>query len=342
MKKIDWTKEYPEVPDPVHRSVLNALSSLEEQEAGTMKKKTKRLTKKKVILLAAALAALIGTTAAAAELFHWNERAREVFPADEEIQDQLTQKQLAQNPSQSVTDQGLTITALQTVQDRHRFYALFEVTAEDMEITEDYSLEYRMDFDGGEDPFTALGWSFVSELEQPVSGSRYFEIYGTKADDFEGDLRMNLHFTKLLGPAKEKAGEGDPILEGNWDFSLDVRPSEVLSFEPDEVYEIGGYSMKVASVELSPLSATIRYDAEDVRAMEAGENVHLNQLDDLPALYPESLSLKDGTAAEGLFLPLTEGFTDDGLYEIVLALPKVVDPAQAEVLRIDGVQIPLS
>lgn len=342
MKKIDWTKEYPEVPDLVHHSVLNALSSLEEQEAGTMKKTTRRMTKKKVILLAAALAALVGTTAAAAELFHWSERAKEVFPADEEMQDQLTQKQLAQNPSQSVTDQGLTITALQTIQDKHRFYALFEVTAENMELTEGYGLEYQMDFDGGDDPFVALSWGFVSEFEQPVSNSRYFEIYGIKADDFDGDLKMDLHFTTLLGPSEKKAMYGDPVLEGNWDFSLDVHPSEVLTFELGETYEIGGYSMKVAAVELSPLSATIWYDAEDVRTMEAGENVHLDQLDDLLALYPESLSLKDGAQAEGVFFPVTEGFTDDGLYEIVLALPEVIDPAQADALWISDVQIPLS
>lgn len=56
------------------------------------------------------------------------------------------------------------------------------MTAEDIELTEEHNLEYRMDFDGGEDPFVALGWSFVSESEQQVSNSRYFEIYGTKAD----------------------------------------------------------------------------------------------------------------------------------------------------------------
>ena len=63
MKHVDWNKEYPEVPDLVHRSVLSALSELEEQEAPRMKK----TTKKRIFLLAAALVALAGTTAAAAE-----------------------------------------------------------------------------------------------------------------------------------------------------------------------------------------------------------------------------------------------------------------------------------
>lgn len=61
-----------------------------------------------------------------------------------------------------------------------------------------------------------------------------------------------------------------------------------------------------------------------------------------PALYPESLSLKDGTVVDGIFFPLTEDFTDDGLYQMVLALPEVIDPPQVDTLLVGGAVIPLS
>lgn len=329
MRPVDWNREYPEVPDVVHRSVLDALSQLEEQEQEeTIMKKT---PKKRIFLVAAALIALVGTTAAAAEIFQWNERAEQVFEADEETKKELTMNQLAQEVSQSATDQGITITAIQTVQDKNRFYALFEVTAEDstMQITADHSLDYRMDFGGKEDPFCATGWGFVPEYDQEISNSRYFEIYGTKNEQSEENLKMNLHFTALRGEPAQKAGEGEVLVSGSWDFALDVHASEMISYDIEREFGLSGSSVHVKSVSLSPLTMEIRYDGKDVRAMEAKENKDLSQLDELTALYPTGVVYEDGTTIEeDLMIPLKEGFEDkeESAYHILFSFPKVVDP----------------
>lgn len=42
MKHVNWNQEYPEVPEAVHRSVLDALSSLDEQEEKMKKTPKKR------------------------------------------------------------------------------------------------------------------------------------------------------------------------------------------------------------------------------------------------------------------------------------------------------------
>lgn len=343
MKHVNWNQEYPEVPEMVHRSVLDALSVLDEQEqeAGKMKK----TWKKRWILLAAALVALVGTTAAAAEIFQWNERAGQVFEADEETRNELTMNQLAEGVSQTVTDQGLTITAIQTIQDRNRFYALFEVTAEDtdMQITSDYSLDYTLDFGGKEDPFCARGWGFVSEFDQEVSNTRYFEIRGTKYEQSDEDLVMNLHFTGLRGEPDMKAGEGELLISGNWDFSLNLRTSDMISHEVEQDYELDGYRIHVKSVAFSPLSMTLVYDGADVRAMEAGKEIRLDQLDELTELYPTGVRYTDGTIVdEGLMLPLTAGFGDgEETYELLLSFDKVVDPEQINALLIGDVAIGL-
>lgn len=330
MKHINWNREFPEVPDLVHQSVLDTLSVLDGQEV----KKMKKASGKRWIILAAALAALIGTTTAAAGLFQWNERAEEVFQSDEETQKELIQNQLAQEVSQSVSDQGLTITAIQTVQDKNRFYALFEVEAEDpsMEITADYSLDYTMDLGGKEDTFSGFGWSFVSEQE--VSNRRYFEIYGIKNEQSEDNLKMDLHFTALRGEPAQKAGEGNVLISGNWDFALDVHASDAVTHSLEKAYQLGGYTVQVHSVELTPLSMTIVYSGEDVRTMEAGKGVHLDQLDELTELYPTDVCYEDGTVVnEGLMIPLKEGFSEDGTeYHMVLSFDKVVDESRVTAL----------
>ena len=332
MKHINWNQEFPEVPDLVHQSVLDTLSVLDGQEV----KKMKKTPKKRWIIVAAALAALIGTTAAASGLFQWNERAEEVFQSDEETQKELIQNQLAQEVSQSVSDQGITITAIQTVQDKNRFYALFEVESEDpsMEITADYSLDYTMDLGGKEDLFSALGWSFVSEQEQALSNRRYFEIYGTKNEQSEDNLKMELHFTALRGEPAQKAGEGDVLVSGNWEFALDVHASDAVTHNLEKACQLGGYTVQVQSVELTPLSMTIVYKGEDVRTMEAGKGVHLDQLDELTELYPTDVCYEDGTVVkEGLMIPLREGFSEDGAtYHMVLSFDKVVDASRVTAL----------
>lgn len=329
MKKIDWNREFPEVPDMVHRSVLEALSELDGQEESNMKKKR---SKKRIILLTAACVTLIGTTAAASGIFKWNERARKVFQADEETQERLNQEQLSQKLAQSVTDQGLTITAIQTIQDKNRFYALFEVTAEDtgMEITEDHNMQYTMDFKDGEDPFCALGWGFVHEEEQEVSNTRYFEIYGTKMENISGDLEMNIHFTALEGCPEEKAGEGPVLVNGNWDFSLNLHESESIRHELQKEYEIAGYPVTVEAVELSPISLTIFYSGDSIRSMEEGEQIDLDQLDDLPALYPTGVRYGDGTEILEYCHPMKEGYMDESksIYRITMQFTKVVDAHQ--------------
>lgn len=332
MKKINWDQEFGEVPDMVHRSVLDTLSKLEEQE----ERKMKRAPKKRMLLLAAALAALVGTTAAAAGLFKWNERAGQVFGADEEAQNRLTMEQMAQDISDSVTDQGITITAIQTVQDKNRFYALFEVTAKDpdMQITPDQNMMYTMDFEGEEDVFCALGWGFTDETVQEISNSRYFEIYGTKMEGAPDTAQMQIHFTALEGAPQEKAGIGEPLVEGNWDFSLNVHEAESIRHELQKEYQIGGYTVKVESVELSPLSLTIVYDGEDIRNMEAGEQVCLDQLDDLPALYPAGVRYSDGTKIAQPCYPMSEGYTDEEgtHYQITMQFTKVVEADRVDAL----------
>lgn len=222
-----------------------------------------------------------------------------------EMRNELAMSQLAEDVSQTVTDQGLTITAIQTIQDKNRFCALFEVTAEDtdMQITSDCSLDYTLDFGGNEDPFDARSWGFLSEFDQEISNTRYFEIEGTKNEESSGDLVMNLHFTGLRGEPDVKAGESEMLISGNWDFTLNLHTSDVISHEVDRVYE----------------------------------------LDELTALYPAGVRYEDGAIVdEGIMIPLIEGFrNEEETYELLLPFNKVVDSERITALFIGDVVVEL-
>ena len=228
MRNRNWNHEFPEVPEHVHKIVLSTLAELEDGKV----KKVKQMKKGKIAILIAAIAAVLGMTVSAAEIFKWNKRAAEVFVADEAQQEELVAEQIAKEEYQTISDAGLTIRAIQTIQDNNCFYALFEVVAEDesVQITEDCSMGVLFDYQGEEDPFCALSWGFVGERQQAVSNSRYYEIYGTKAEPGQEDLHMKIQFTSLNAPGA-KAMDGEPVLEGKWEFLLDLHNTEPVRYE---------------------------------------------------------------------------------------------------------------
>ena len=331
MKNKKWNRKFPEVPEHVHQTVLSTLAGLDERKG----KRVNRMKKGKAIILIAAAVAVLGTTVSAAEIFKWNRRAAEVFEADEIQQNKLVTEQIAQDTSQTVTDAGLTITAVQTIQDNNCFYALFEITAKDesIQITQDHSMSFLYDFQDGESPFGALGWHFVDEESQTVSNSRYFEIIGTKTRPGSEDLHMKIQFTSLNAPGA-KAMDGEPILEGNWEFVLDLHAIEPIRYDLNREYQIAGYPVTVKTVELTPISAKLAIDEEDARQLEKLEGVNLDQTDSLSSLWINGIKYQDGTIIEedGFQEPLIR--LGDGVYEKTARLTSVIDTDKVSALLV--------
>lgn len=332
MKKNEWKEHFPEVPDTIHQMMIETLDGLEESEEHKMKKSNK-IKKRTMILLAAALIGAMGMTAGAAGLFKWNKRAVEVFEADEPLQDHLVMEQIAQEGLQSVTDNGITISLVQTIQDSNCFYALFDVTAEDgMQIDENNALSMRLDFNGAEDPFYAMGWGFVGSHEQEVSNSRYFEIYGTKTNPDTSDLNMDVSFVSF-NEQGEKAAEDIPLIEGNWTFSLLVHPSKMTAIEVNDTFTIAGCPVYVKSVELSPLTVTLTCKGEDIKVLEDSQGVDLIQLDALRPMMINGVKYQDGSIIDNTpGIALSESFDPDGEYINITRFSKVIEPEKAVAL----------
>lgn len=322
MKNKNWNSEFPEVPEHVHQTVLNVLAELDDRKV----EKVKRMKKSKIVILIAAVVAVLGTTVGAAEIFKWNKRAAEVFVADEEQQKELVIKQIAQEEHQTRSDAGLTIQAIQTIQDSNCFYALFAITAEDesLLITPDHDMELLMDYQGAENPFGYMGYGFVNEREQVVSNSRYFEIYGTKMNHRNEDLNMKIQFTSLNSPG-EKAMLGEPILEGIWEFELNLHTTESICYKLDREYPIAGCAVLIKSVELTPISVKLTCDEASTRQLEQLEGIHIEQTDSLRSLFINGIKYQDGTIVEEKGYQELSIEYGDGEYTKIARLTSVID-----------------
>lgn len=62
-------------------------------------------------------------------MFKWNHQVAEKFSASEEYQNDLILKGVAEQKTASVTNNGLTISLVQTLQDKDYLYIAVEVTA---------------------------------------------------------------------------------------------------------------------------------------------------------------------------------------------------------------------
>ncbi len=326
--KENEMQKFPDVPDCVHQAVLDALKKVEtisEQEKEIAPKRGRHY-KKRVILLAAAIMTIFATTAFAAELFSWNKRAVELFDSSKELQDKLVEEEIAKDEYASVTENGLTIRAIQTIQDANCFYALFEVESDDPSVLLDENSEMDVVYDWGgeESPFCAMSWGFA-DGEKEGSG-RMYEIFGVKNDNnLEKDLVMNLHFSALR-QGGEKAMKGEIAIEGNWDFSLAVHQTEGIHFSLEQEFSIAGYQVLVHEIIMSPISATIICDGVDIKEMEQGEGICLDQLDTLYPMLLNGIVYEDGSILdEEGNQDLSEGFLENGNYYKTFRLSSVAE-----------------
>lgn len=341
MKNEKWNAEFPDVPEHVHQTMLSTLAGLDDRKV----KKVKRMKKRRMIIFIAAAVAVLGTTVSASEFFQWNKRATEVFVADEEQQKELAMDQIAKEEYQTVSDAGITIRAIQTVQDTNCFYALFEVTAEDpsIQITADNDMDFLVDYQNGENPFGAFGCGFVGESQQDVSNSRYYEMYGTKMNPGKEDLNMKIQFTSLNAPG-EKAMNGESMVDGNWEFTLNLHTTEPVRYEINRECQINGCAVMVRSAELTPISVKLTCDEAGIRQLEELEGVNLDQADSLSSLFVNGIQYEDGTMVE------EEGYQElwvhcgDGDYIKTARFSRVIDVERVSALLVgdhkDEIKLP--
>lgn len=283
----EWTDVFPDVPRRFHEAVLGAL-----EKAGKTEKK--RGVKKRIIALAAVIAVL-GVSAAAAYFGGWHEAVAKRFSASKAQQEQLSQDGTASYVGQSASGGGFTVTALQTLGDSNGLYVLFHIKAPEGVVLskEDSAVGLDVNIDGA----GRLSWNaqFMPDSEKPAGAENehYFELWinNTKGIDLLGRT-MTVRFRDLRDLAR--GAENNVVVSGEWELKWPLQYSDAMRrYEPGAAYTVSGSEVKVQSVEISPLSMTLKLEGEGLEQL-----ISRSDLFEAGGLCAVTVVLRDGTRYE--------------------------------------------
>ncbi|WP_373216080.1 DUF4179 domain-containing protein [Ruminococcus sp. 5_1_39BFAA] len=305
LARKDWEKAAPEIPREFHERFENTLAEIEKRD-GEEKNRGYGKRKKLRVLFAAAVIGLTGLGSIAAnETFHWNEWLEKKLNPSLEQQQKLADKGSIQEIGQTVTDNGVRVTFIQSVLDAHMLDMVFLVEAPDGVLLDDScgfgNCEVTIDgeniWDSPTEKNMSGGGNFLTEerQNQEILNEKYYEIKffnDTKWDLGEKDIRVTLE-NLMTGVKGNSAGE--ILTEGKWVFQWKTEgiERETLRFDINKAYDFGGEEILVKYAELSAFDYSIHVDLEDAERAEKG-------IDLGSALSIRKIRFEDGTELEDM------------------------------------------
>ena len=146
MLEKKWNNIAPEVPQDFHNKFEDTLKQIEQADSVDKKYKRKKISGR-LLIAAAVICTGMAVTVAAKEFFKWNDYLVKRLDPSEEQQETLQESTYIQNIDQSVTQNGVTVTLTDSIQDQGFLYAFFEVKTEDsISMTDHTSFEEMTHF----------------------------------------------------------------------------------------------------------------------------------------------------------------------------------------------------
>ncbi len=306
MNNDDWNNVFPEVPQNFHETMQHTLDTQILNKIGR-----KKVLKKRFIIVFAALISVFGVTATAAQVIQWNNKLAQKFGVNEQQQNKLASDGAMTPVGQTVTKNGLTITALQTLGDNNGVYLLFNVKApKGITLSDSNGLGMDVDIEGiGHNISLTCGFMDNSDPTASPSGAaneRYYEVYldNSEKENWNGKT-ITVDFANLtvVDPDDSPTPNRRVVVEGNWKLSWILSYSKQMqTFDINKTYNINGHQVVVKSVNLSPLTMTLELGGSGLAQLVA--NSDLKEAGNLCTL---SLIKKDGTTFDSS--PMEEGFS---------------------------------
>ena len=284
MLENKWNNIAPEVPQDFHDKFEETLRQIEQADPVDKKYKRKRISGR-LLIAAAVICTGMAVTVAAKEFFKWNDYLVKRLDPSEEQQETLQESTYIQNIDQSVTQNGVTVTLTDSVQDQGFLYAFFEVKTDDnISMTDNTSFEGMTHFkiDGKEvyaeddDRFGSLSTGVSQDdllnYDQNSAHSKYFTAWISYDSDY--DLSNKTVEITLKNLTEEGEDDKAVITDGTWGFKWTlgtVNPPTTL--EVNRKCDFGGYEITVKKMEVTPLlwSLYLDYD-ESMNVYEDEEN----------------------------------------------------------------------
>lgn len=305
--KYSFRKQYVDSMDSLRFSdsqkdaMVNRLTA--QMKENTVKQN--QYSRRRYVLVALAAAMAVVMLTGAAVFTRWSATAQNRYNPSQEIKEQAEKSGLsvmleetkgAANPNEilSVTDQGITITAVQTIVDNYRAQLTFRI--EGFELPEDCSPAAWpiVTIDGNADFYTmqsgeffsgttwneAGEWVYVSTGEPVKSRDDEFQsvILDYTADDGSLEYTHYISFDESDGryfgkeiqvtfpyigiQSNQKAGSDSPVVEGDWTLRWTLSgTSDCIHTTPNA--KIGDSDVILLEAEIGQKSIRARYQVDE-------------------------------------------------------------------------------
>ena len=279
---------------------------IEEAEFGTFQKKQTGFSGRKKLLFVLAATLIMGTMTAAAVYTRWSTTAQTRYNPSQDVKEQAEKSGLsvmleetkgAANPNEvlSVTDQGVTITAVQSIVDNYRAEITFRI--EGFELPEDkepfawpmVTIDGNLDFYGSQTggfydgttrndkgewvyasdgspvkyddtkPFSPAILDYVAD-DGSLEYTHYISFNETDGRYFGKEIVFSFHSIDLQ--SDQKAGMPEPQVEGNWELKWTLTgTSDSISITPN--VKIGDSDVVLLDAQIGQLSLRARYQVDE-------------------------------------------------------------------------------
>lgn len=316
-------------PPEQKEAMLRALQTkLEEQNMKKQKSIGRRF-----VLLAAAAAMLLVTLTGAAVFTRWSRTAQQKYNPSEDIKEQAQNSGLSVMLDTDYTvraeDQGISITAVQTLVDPYSAEITFRVEGFDVPDGRYPSLWPQITLDGTTDFYTYLGGDFL--MDGDILEYTHFIRFEEAAEKYFGK-EIVVVFDHLALQSEEPAGFPEAAVTGNWELRwIFTGTNEDIHITPNAEISDSGVVLLEAGIG----QKTIR-TVYQLSSYWAGWET-------LESFQPQLLGvqMKDGTLCK--CMASTEGYEDiDDLVFFVESsmYDSILDLSQAEslVFRFDDTE----
>lgn len=278
---------------------------IENAEFGTFQEKQARFSDRTKLLFVLAATLIIATMTAAAVFTRWSTTAQTRYNPSQDVKEQAEKSGLSvmlektkgtENPNEvlSVTDQGITITAVQSIVDNYRAEITFRIDGFDLPEDEDPFVWPTVTIDG--DPFFygSQSGGFYDGTTYDENGRRVYASTGEPvrsrddefqstildwvADDGSMEYTHYISFLEMDGRymGKEivftfnsidiqghgKAGPSIPQVEGNWELKWTLTgTSDSITINPNA--KIGDSGVILLDAEIGQKTIRARYQVDD-------------------------------------------------------------------------------
>ena len=234
--------------------------------------KPKKYSGRKLVIIALAACLALTMLTGAAVYTRWSTTAQTRYNPSQDVKEQAEKSGLsvmleetkgAENPSEvlSVTDQGVTITAVQTIVDNYHAEIIFRIEGFDLPEDKLPAVWPTVTIDGKQDFYVSQsGWFFDGTTDGSLEYTHYISFQETDGRYIGKEIAVT--FQSIDFQSDQKAGMPVPQVEGNWELKWTLTgTSDSISITPNA--KIGDSGVILLDAEIGQKTIRARYQVDD-------------------------------------------------------------------------------